>query len=323
MPAIEKIRLESSNLEELARAVRNIYCPNTTVFKRTRGAGPGVFEIRHAGLQPVVELRYGVRAKVDAGVFSRLVLIRTCLDGSGTATQQGADVLLRKGETVPMSAGLDTHVELDARFAQRSVKLDIDRLEAHCTRMLNHPLDRAVRFALRPFSALLERAWAAAIDLIITYADMNLILPAAAAASLDELLLSLVLTQHPHNYTDEFQARARALPPRLIREAEHLMKTSGSELTVTDIAAHLRVSLRSLEAGFREHLRITPLQRLRAIRLERVRQLLLMPQPSTSVTSAALEHGFVHLPRFSQYYKAAFGESPAQTLRRGRLCARP
>ena len=151
---------------------------------------------------------------------------------------------------------------------------------------------------------------------------MNLTLPTAAAASLDEFLISLVLTQHRHNYTDDFQARARALPPRLIREAEHLMRMGHNELTVSEIAAQLRVSLRSLEAGFREHYRTTPLQRLRAIRLERVRQSLLTPQASTSVTSAALECGFLHLARFSGYYKAAFGESPAQTLRRSRTSLR-
>ena len=96
------------------------------------------------------------------------------------------------------------------------------------------------------------------------------------------------------------------------------MRTGGNELTVSVIAARLGVSLRSLEAGFREYRRTTPLQRLRAIRLERVRQNLLTPESRTSVTSAALESGFVHLARFSGYYKAAFGESPAQTLRRSR-----
>jgi AraC-like DNA-binding protein len=246
------------------------------------------------------------------------MLMQTCLEGSGSASQQGVRVGLRKGETLPLSAGLSTQLEFDARFAQRSVRLDIERLESQCARMLNHPLDRGLRFELRPFSPNLEKGWMEAVNLVTTYATLDLTLPAAAAASLDEFLISLVLTQHPHNYTDDFQARTRSLPPRLIREAEHLMRTGGNELTVSVIAARLRVSLRSLEAGFREYHRTTPLQRLRAIRLERARQNLLAPQSYTSVTSAALECGFVHLARFSGYYKAAFGESPAQTLRRSR-----
>jgi len=322
MPEIQKGRITSANPDELATALGRVYCPHTTVFTRPAGSVPAIFEIRHAGPQPVVELRYGVPVKVDAGQFPRLMLMQTCLEGSGFARQQGVSASLRKGQTMPLSAGLSTQLEFDARFAQRSVRLDVDRLESQCARMLNHPLDRALRFELHPFSEGLEKAWSQAVDLVTTYASMNLTLPLAAAASLDEFLISLVLTQHPNNYSADFQARTRSLPPRLIREAEHLMRTGRSELTVSEIAAQLRVSLRSLEAGFREHCRTTPLQRLRAIRLERVRHSLLTPQSSTSVTSAALECGFVHLARFSGYYRAAFGESPAQTLKRSRTSLR-
>jgi transcriptional regulator GlxA family with amidase domain len=140
----------------------------------------------------------------------------------------------------------------------------------------------------------------------------------AAATSFDEFLVSLLLTQHPHNYTDELHRRVRCAPPRLIREAEHLMRTGDVRLTVSEIASRLRVSLRSLEAGFREYRCMTPTQCLRAIRLQRARESLLTPTASTSVTTVALENGFAHLPRFSAYYRTAFGENPAMTLRRNR-----
>lgn len=318
MPELPKTRVTSSNPDEFSQAVSRVYCPHSTEFTRANLGPSAILEIKHPGLQPVVELRYGTPVKIDAGVFPRLMLMQTCVDGTGSARQQGSLVPLRKGETLPLSAGLSTQLEFDARYAQRSVRLDVDRLESHCARMLNRPIDRGLRFELRPFSEALERAWTEAVNLVTGYASMGLVLPAAAAASLDDFLISLVLTQHPHNYYDDLQQPHRALPPRLIREAEHLMKTGSSQLTVSEIAAQLRVSLRSLEAGFREHRRMTPVQRLRTLRLERVRETLLMPQSSTSVTSVALEAGFLHLARFSGYYKAAFGESPAQTLKRSR-----
>jgi transcriptional regulator GlxA family with amidase domain len=184
--------------------------------------------------------------------------------------------------------------------------------------MVNHALDRPLRFELRPFSDPLEKAWSQAVSLVMAYDEMNIALPLAAAASFDEFLISLVLTQHPHNYADELHGRTRSAPSRLIRAAEHLMHTGDAGLTVSEIAARLRVSLRSLEAGFREYRRMTPSQRLREIRLQQVRERLLAPTDSTSVTSVALENGFFHLPRFAGYYRAAFGESPAVTLRRNR-----
>ena len=318
VPVTEKIRVYSSNRADLAPAVSEVYCPHTAAFRSTRAAPPALFEVILPGVQPVVELRYGVPAKVDAGKFPRLMLMQSCLAGTGTARQEHGVVDCRSGQTVPLSPGLGTQLDFDTRFAQRSVRLDVERVETLCSRMVNHPLDAPLRFDLRPFSTQLEKAWSRAVGLLMTYDDMSVTLPSAAASSFDEFLVSLLLTQHPHNYTDELHRRVRCTPPRLIREAEHLMRTGDVRLTVSEIASRLRVSLRSLEAGFHEYRRKTPTQCLRAIRLQRARESLLTPTASTSVTTVALENGFLHLPRFSAYYRSAFGENPAMTLRRSR-----
>ncbi|MGA7540716.1 MAG: helix-turn-helix domain-containing protein [Steroidobacteraceae bacterium] len=63
--------------------------------------------------------------------------------------------------------------------------------------------------------------------------------------------------------------------------------------------------------------------RLREIRLQRVRKQLLAAGEQTSVTAVALENGFLPLPRFSGYYRAAFGESPVATLQRNRRNVAP
>jgi AraC-like DNA-binding protein len=58
---------------------------------------------------------------------------------------------------------------------------------------------------------------------------------------------------------------------------------------------------------------------LKRYRLDEARQQLLSPQfSSESVTSIALNCGFLHLSRFAAEYKARFNESPSET-RRGRL----
>lgn len=146
------------------------------------------------------------------------------------------------------------------------MRLDVERLEALCGRWLNHPLDRQLRFELRPFSAELESAWGQAVELVLSYERMGIALPQAAAMSFDEFMLSLVLAQHPHNYSDELRGLSGTAAPRIVREAEHWMRTGGPEVSVSKIAALLGVSLRSLEAGFREWRRMTPTQYLRKIR---------------------------------------------------------
>jgi transcriptional regulator GlxA family with amidase domain len=139
------------------------------------------------------------------------------------------------------------------------------------------------------------------------------------ASRFEEFMLSMVLAQHPHNYTDDLRKQSRAAAPRIVREAEYWMRTGGAEVSASTIAARVGVSLRSLEVGFREFRQSTPTQYLRKIRLEKARAELLAPSASTTVTSVALSNGFFHLARFSAYYFTAFAETPSQTLRRGRL----
>jgi transcriptional regulator GlxA family with amidase domain len=54
------------------------------------------------------------------------------------------------------------------------------------------------------------------------------------------------------------------------------------------------------------------------MRLERAREHLLSAGLSDTVTSIALDCGFVHLGRFPATYRMAFGELPTETLARSR-----
>jgi transcriptional regulator GlxA family with amidase domain len=93
---------------------------------------------------------------------------------------------------------------------------------------------------------------------------------------------------------------------------------AGTSNTVSDVAAHLGVSLRSLQTGFRQWRATTPNAFLRKIRLQLVRDELLRSGEETQVTRVALRHGFSHLGRFSAFYQSTFGEVPSATLRRSR-----
>lgn len=109
------------------------------------------------------------------------------------------------------------------------------------------------------------------------------------------------------------------LVPGLIRRAERFIADNAARpITVSDVAAHLGISLRSLQAGFRQWRSTTPNVFLRQARLQLVRDGLLRSNVELNVTTLALRYGFSHLGRFSAYYRATFGEMPSETLRRRR-----
>jgi len=318
MTTAQKVQIRTADLHEIMHAVSRVYCPHEIRFSGSNRGELAFFEVIHGGIQPVVSFAYKTAIKVDAGRFPSVLLMQTCIEGGGTITQGDDCVLLRRGRTVPMSPGLSTQIYHDDRYAQRSVRLDIQRAESLCSRWLNAPLDRPLQFVLRPFSPVLEKAWSQAVETVLAYERMNMSLPPCAVAAFDEFMLCLVLSGHAHNYTDALNAPTKAIAPRLVREAKELMRLRGAEISVSGIAAQLKVSMRGLEAGFREALGSTPTQYLRRIRLDAVRAQLLSPSESTTITDVAFNQGFFHQGRFTAYYRQAFGEMPSQTLRRSK-----
>ncbi|MFD5092443.1 helix-turn-helix transcriptional regulator [Amycolatopsis thailandensis] len=110
--------------------------------------------------------------------------------------------------------------------------------------------------------------------------------------------------------------RRDAVPDTVRRGIAFLEANPDLDLGVADIARACRVSVRALQLAFRRHLDTTPMAYLRQVRLDRARAELGNAVEGTTVTSVAAKWGFLDGSRFSAQYRAAFGESPSQTLRR-------
>lgn len=86
--------------------------------------------------------------------------------------------------------------------------------------------------------------------------------------------------------------------------------------SVSDLCRQLHLSRRSLQLCLQEVLGLSPLQFIKAMRLQAVRSRLLSRRTAVSVQDAASEWGFFHLSQFGLDYRRWFGELPSQTARR-------
>lgn len=94
-------------------------------------------------------------------------------------------------------------------------------------------------------------------------------------------------------------------------------------LRIASVCEAAGVRARTLEYGFRELFGISPVSYIKALRLNRVRRLLLSPASARrTITAIALDSGFWHLSQFAADYQKFFGESPSITRRRS-LAADP
>jgi transcriptional regulator GlxA family with amidase domain len=115
-----------------------------------------------------------------------------------------------------------------------------------------------------------------------------------------------------HNHVDTSGPR-----PELLRQAiVFIHENAHRDITLSDIAAAVNVTPRSVQYTFRRHLGTTPLEYLRRVRLDRAHRELEAADPAVdTVMAIAGRWGFSHAGRFSGMYKRAFGRPPSATLR--------
>ncbi|KVD86563.1 AraC family transcriptional regulator [Burkholderia sp. ABCPW 14] len=115
--------------------------------------------------------------------------------------------------------------------------------------------------------------------------------------------------------SDDVSAR---LPGKYRRAYRYLMeRLDQRDLSVREIAAHIDVTERALQAAFKTYLGLSPSELIRRQRMERIRGELLSDAPrATSVLEIASRWGIQHRSTLVNGYRRMFDEAPSQTFDR-------
>jgi len=101
-----------------------------------------------------------------------------------------------------------------------------------------------------------------------------------------------------------------------IRRAKAFIDDNADRpLTIAQVAAAARLSVRALQLGFQRTLGTTPTAYLREVRLDAARHELLELDGDARVVDVARHWGFANAGRFAALYRARFGETPGATVR--------
>lgn len=133
------------------------------------------------------------------------------------------------------------------------------------------------------------------------------------------LLAAVTLATYPSTARTDptSQERRDAHPHTLRRAITYIEANAERDITLQEIAASAFVTTRAIQLAFRRHLDTTPMAYVRSVRLQHAHQDLAGANPGeVTVTAIANRWGFLNSSRFAATYRAAFGESPHQTLRR-------
>ncbi len=237
----------------------------------------------------------------------------TCDDASFDATPDCA-LVLQPGRAItllwPAGAGC------------LLVGIEQEALVVHLSRLLGRAPDRTLSF-LPSFdlAAPASARWNLAVEVL--QAELaehrSLLRRGVGNGQLEEFLMSGLLFGHQSTYSDLLTRPPSGTERRTTTVAKQFIDVNLSErLTSAAVAAAAGVSVRTLEASFRSDLHTTPSAFIRSRRLDRARADLLSAAGTDAdrVTDVATRWGISHLGRFAAEYKARFGETPSETLRR-------
>lgn len=183
----------------------------------------------------------------------------------------------------------------------------------------------ACSFDVETFRRLLDaRPWSATANALLSRSSVQA--PRAELEALRRVLLQASSTLTVFSaLTALFEAAAgpaaragSASAAYIVAACHRLAAAAGDEPPdIEALCQRLRTSRRSLQNGFRAVADTTPVNYLRSLRLNAVRQRLLATSADAlSVSQAAGDAGFEHLGHFGRRYRDLFGELPSQTFRR-------
>ena len=269
------------------------------------------------------DCHYATDVRIACGELATSYHVNIPLSGHLLTTQGRCTVVATPSTAAVYGPQGDTILDnWSSDCRQLCVKIEKSALERTLTDQTGQRIDRPI--PLEPTIDLRDgpgRDWAElvmALNKQLHRADGLVHHPLVAAPLAESLLNGLLAATHQLR-DDELDALAAPDRPRLVTQAIEFMHEHAAEpLTTSSIAAHCCVSVRALQVGFQKHVGHPPLQHLRAIRLRRAHEDLVLADPyEESVASIAHRWGFSHLGRFSAAHNAAFGEPPSKSLRRG------
>lgn len=261
----------------------------------------------------------GVEARLEDPSDSYVIFLP--ISGGMEVRCRGIDLASNSGCIL---AGKLQQTEFVRKHAARShvgIKFSQSVLKRELSLLLDKPVTKDVDLAICIENSTVLHAYLMSLGRLVwsTLADFRgESFPLHSTDSLFRSMLTSMLEQLPHSYSQELIVPKSTAVPRQVKRAIEFMRANvHAPLEIADVSQAAGVSVRALQLAFQQFTNTTPSDYWRTLRLECVRNELLQMEDST-IATIAQRYGFVHMGHFSALYKKAFGELPKETMRKGR-----
>jgi AraC-like DNA-binding protein len=319
-------RVWTTDVDEAAESIGRIFCPHA--LNPLWPSRPDFHAMHNCAVFDgfsVSYVAYGGSVSIDPGCLDRFFLLQLPVRGGALVRTGGREVESIPGAVASvLSPTLPTRMIWQDHCAQLILLVDRQRLEQRAAALAEKP-SCPVEFEPHidldtPFG----RALHSQIEYLANLAEQcgpKSDLSPVTAATLRESIVSLLLTGQRNNLSAAINRAAfcREQIPAVFRRAYDSLEAHPADpLDLERLARLCGLGVRSLQLGFRRYFGVSISQALLDIRLRHLHRRLSKATPDERIVDIAFDLGFSHLSRMASVYRAKFGESPSETLRRNR-----
>jgi AraC-like DNA-binding protein len=258
-------------------------------------------------------ISYGAPVQVTSAALETIYHLQILLQGHCRSAARGDEQIFRAGEVLLINPDDPVDLTYSADCEKFIVKLPVRLLENACLEQHWTLPQQGIRFVAQRHELSSMSGFVQLLSLICHEAENTA--DSEVGVLYERIVAKKLLAMLASNVLRVIPKREEAGGFEAVRQfiEEHLR----ADISVEQLMTVARVSERSLYLLFERHVGLSPRDYMRQRKLERVHAHLQLTT-ARSVTEVALDHGFVHLGRFSEAYRKRFGELPSQTWRRQR-----
>jgi len=254
--------IRSRDVEAVRAALTRVYAEPKLTLARPDGWFDATVNECQLNAVKLCYARFGAALSVEfpaAEYFVQLIALR----GKGEVISRNAQVAMVAGSSAAVSPGAGFQANYSDDYEYLVLKIDQQALTRNLVAMtgaaLGEPLrtDPQVELA-RPVAKLLQQYLAALVD---TLSGAHRPLPAWWVAQTEQLLMTMFLCGHRHNYRHLLEQDAADAAPWQVRRAEEYIEANWQQpITLEDLAAVTGVSALSLFRTYKRSRGCSPLQ---------------------------------------------------------------
>ncbi|WP_271410542.1 AraC family transcriptional regulator [Pseudomonas sp. Q1-7] len=301
---------ESMDLDFAREEVGRVYCPYRFHASRQRRWPASMSRLQGESVA-LSWFTYGADISIAPEVFGDFVLVLTTLAGRADIRSGSIEHMGGAGSTMVIARDAPSRYRYSPDNVQLGVRIDARRLDEYWRRLSGRSLPGGLSSWVLDAPGQRDR-WLASVEMLrqLLHPDTpksvrTMLLPRA-----EELLIMNLVADRLGGLSGADGAIA---PACLRRAMAFIDEQAGQPLTLAAIAAAAHCSIRTLQRVFHQWRDIGVMRYVKEVRLQRVREALLDPEQTASITEIASRWGFAHLGQFAADYRKAYGERPSDT----------